>query len=60
MAIFGNKDKNGNFTINFFSVENTPLRQGLVYGISATLLEDAIEFKQRMGKVNQYTCNIQK
>jgi len=50
MAIFGNKDKQGNFTINFMSVENTPIYEYPNTAISVTLLEDKVEFKQRLGK----------
>ena len=50
MAIFGNKDKKGNFTINFGSVKDTVLYDYPNTAISATLLEDRIEFKQRVGK----------
>lgn len=50
MAIFGNKDKKGNFTINFSSVKDTVLYDYPNTAISATLLEDRIEFKQRVGK----------
>lgn len=49
MAIFGNKDKNGNFTINFKAVEDTILWDKL-YAISITLLEDKMEFKNRLNK----------
>lgn len=53
MAIFGNKDKNGNFTINFMSVKDTILQRDLDFqlAISATLLEDRIEFKERLSKL---------
>ena len=50
MAIFGNKDKKGNFTINFGSVKDTVLYDYPNTAISATLQEDRIEFKQRVGK----------
>lgn len=50
MAIFGNKDKKGNFTINFSSVEDTVLYDYPNTAISATILDDKIEFKQRVGK----------
>lgn len=50
MAIFGNKDKQGNFIINFCAVPNTPIYNYPNFAISATLLDDKIEFKQRIGK----------
>lgn len=50
MSIFGNKDKQGNFTINFMSVENTPIYEYPNTAIAITLLEDKVEFKQRLGK----------
>lgn len=50
MAIFGNKDKKGNFTINFSSVEDTVLYDYPNIAISATILDDKIEFKQRVEK----------
>lgn len=50
MAIFRNKDKKGNFTINFSSVEDTVLYDYPNTAISATILDDKIEFKQRVGK----------
>lgn len=54
MAIFGNKDKNGNFTINFCSVQDTPIYDPINFVISVTLLEDKIEFKQRLGAKQVY------
>lgn len=53
MAIFGNKNKNGNFTINFCSVENTPIYDPINFAITVTLLDDKIEFKQRLGGKNK-------
>ena len=53
MAIFGNKDKNGNFTINFCSVKDTPIYDLVNFAISATLLDDKIKFQQRLGKKNK-------
>lgn len=50
MAIFANKNKEGYFTINFCSVKDTPLYDYPNVAVSATLLEDKIEFKQRIGK----------
>lgn len=50
MAIFGNKNKEGYFTINFCSVKDTPLYDYPNIAISVTLLDDKIEFKQRIGK----------
>lgn len=52
MAIFGNKDKNGNFTINFVTVQDTILQRDskISLAISVTLLEDKIEFKERAFK----------
>ena len=54
MSIFGNKDKQGRFTINFASVQDTPLYEYPNFAISATLLEDKIEFKQRLGDKKVY------
>lgn len=54
MAIFGNKNKNGNFTINFCSVQDTPIYDPINFAISATLLEDKIEFQQRLGAKQVY------
>lgn len=54
MAIFGNKNKYGNFTINFCSVENTPIYDPINFAISVTLLDDKIEFKQRLGSKQVY------
>ena len=49
MAIFGNKDKDGNFTINFMAVKDTPIWDEL-NAISVTMLEDKLEFKNRINK----------
>lgn len=54
MAIFGNKNKNGNFTINFCSVKDTPIYDPINFAISVTLLEDKIQFKQRLGVKEVY------
>lgn len=49
MAIFGNKDKDGNFTINFMSVKDTPLWDEL-NAIAINMLDDKLEFKNRLNK----------
>lgn len=50
MAIFGNKDKSGNFTINFFNVEGTPIYDRSERVVIVTLLEDKMEFKLKVMK----------
>lgn len=49
MAIFGNKDRQGNFTINFMAVKDTVLWDEL-NAISITMLDDKLEFKNRLNK----------
>ena len=56
MAIFGNKTKNNEFTINFSAVEGTPIYSPM-NAISVILHETNMEFKPRVGKKESVTLD---